>query len=375
MSGSAIFAPGGAPHHSVVYRATGTAAGWPANYGLWAFRTEVVAVFARGYLGAEEDLHARDMTRPFTPLVARSTDGGETWASAPFAGRIPGHGTLSGDEHVIPELRSGPAIDPDRDLPPLDRAIDFTDPETVVMCARTGLAAGAVSWFYVSTDRARTWQGPYRLGSFGQPGIAARTDIVALAPQHALFLLTAAKTDGEEGRVISVETRDGGRSFALRGLVGAEPDGFAIMPASLRLPNGGILCAVRCASAGPWTEKTSWIDLYRSDDLGRSWSMIARPVPDSGYGGNPPAMVRLDDGRIVLVYGARKAPFGIRARVSTDAGRSWGDEIVLRDDAAGPDLGYPRLIAGPDGVLLAVYYYNDDRGAERFIAATRFRLA
>ncbi len=356
-----------------VYRREGEFVAWPANYGLWIWDNEVVVVFSQGFRGAQEGLHARDMTRPFIGRQARSMDGGLTWTDEPFTGTIPGGTSLSGDEHVIEALQCLPNIDVERDLPVLDTPIDFTDPETIVMCARTGLDRGSLSWFYLSRDRARSWQGPYRLGDFGLPGVSARTDIVPLGTHEALFLLTAVKTDGNEGRVFAARTRDGGQSFTFESFVGDEPDGFAIMPASIRLPSGEILCFVRCAAPrGP--ERRAWIDLYRSADNGRTWRLTARPAPAVGHNGNPPTISRLADGRLVLVYGYRDAPYGLRARTSRDDGANWSDEIVLRDDGGSPDLGYPRTVVRPDGTLLSVYYYNYGTGTDRFIAATLFRV-
>ena len=63
-------------------------------------------------------------------------------------------------------------------------------------------------------------------------------------------------------------------------------------------------------------------------------------------------------------------PYGIRARVSKDRGVSWGDEIVLRNDGAFWDVGYPRSVQRPDGKVVIVYYFADDRNKERFIGAT-----
>jgi hypothetical protein len=356
-----------------VYRREGEFVAWPANYGLWIWGDEVVVVFSQGFRGAQEGLHARDMTRPFIGRQARSLDGGLTWADEPFTGSIPGGTSLSGDEHVIEALQSLPNIDVERDLPVLDTPIDFTDPETIVMCARTGLDQGSLSWFYVSRDRARSWQGPYRLGDFGLPGVSARTDIVPLGKSDALFLLTAVKSDGNEGRVFAARTRDGGRSFSFEGFVGDEPDGFAIMPASIRLPSGEILCFVRCAAPrGP--ERRAWIDLYRSADEGRTWRLAGRPAPVVGHNGNPPTISRLADGRLVLVYGFRDVPYGLRASTSSDDGANWSDEIVLREDGGSPDIGYPRTVVRPDGTLLSVYYYNYGTGTDRFIAATLFSV-
>ncbi|GLQ55428.1 sialidase family protein [Devosia nitrariae] len=359
--------------HVEVYRVPGEYAAWPANYGLWAWDDEVVAIFSQGFRGRQENLHARDMTRPFVGKQARSHDAGRTWISEPFTGSIPGGASLSGDEHVIGALQCQPNIETERDLFPLDTPIDFLDPETIVMCARTGLGEGSVSWFYVSRDRARTWQGPYRFGDFGLRGISARTDIVPLGQHDALFLLTAVKSNGKEGRVFCLRTRDGGRSFTFESFVGEEPDGYAIMPASLKLPDGSILSLVRCSTPGKGPDRKAWIEQYRSTDDGKSWTLEGRVVDNTGYGGNPPTLSSLPDERLLLVYGFRDAPYGIRARTSDDGGKSWSRDLILREDAGMSDLGYPRTIVLGTGTALTVYYYNHGAETDRYIAGTLFR--
>ena len=92
-------------------------------------------------------------------------------------------------------------------------------------------------------------------------------------------------------------------------------------------------------------------------------------VADTGRG-NPPSLIALRDGRLALTYGYRAAPFGIRARLSRDEGRTWETERVLRDDARDWDLGYPRSVQRKDGKIVTVYYYNDPAQPERYIAAT-----
>ena len=66
----------------------------------------------------------------------------------------------------------------------------------------------------------------------------------------------------------------------------------------------------------------------------------------------------------------RAPPFGIRARLSGDRGRTWGEEIVLRADGGGRDLGYPRSAQRPDGRIVTVYYFHDEPAGDRYIAAT-----
>ncbi len=362
--------------HVLVYRRHDRYAGWPANYGMWAWGNELALGFVVGYPRPEEHLHARDRERPFENLLARSLDGGHTWSAGPLGAPAPGGRALSADEHMLPELGLGAALAQGR--PPLPAPppapLDFAAPDLALLCARTGLGAGTRSWFYLSYDRGHAWQGPYSLPMLGQAGIEARTDYMISDAHTCTLFLTASKEEGSEGKgVFCARTVDGGRTFALRSWMAVSEGGYVIMPSSVRLSAESLLTAVRCHEGGAFDRGRHWIDLYRSDDDGLSWRHLARPVPDTGQGGNPPALLRLQDQRLCLTYGYRAAPYGIRARLSEDEGRSWGREIVLRDDAGSPDLGYTCTAQRPDGTLVTAYYYNDRPGGAAYIAATLWR--
>lgn len=359
--------------HTVVYREPGRYAGWPANYGIWSWGEEIVAAFTVGSHHPGGGFHTRDRTRPFAALQARSLDGGRTWTSEPCRCATPGGRGLSADEHVEPELKISSLLDAGERILPSPDPIDFTAPELVWMVGRTGLSAGAISWFYTSLDRCRTWSGPFALGDLGLPGIAGRTDGMVDGPHQLTLFLTAAKSDGREGRVFCARTDDGGRSFQFRSWVGPEPEGYTIMPASIRLPNGDLLSMLRCRRRGPDINDGCWLDLYRSSDDGLSWSLVGRPAPSTGFGGNPATLTRLPDDRLCLIYGYRDAPFGIRARLSSDSGETWSDEVLLRTDGGCHDLGYPRTTLLPDGTLVTVYYFNDSPEGDRYIASTRWK--
>lgn len=96
--------------------------------------------------------------------------------------------------------------------------------------------------------------------------------------------------------------------------------------------------------------------------------MLDKPRIDNG--GDPASLTRLQDGRIAMVYGWRRLPYGIRARISDDEGQTWSAETILRDDGRSWDLGYPRTVQRPDGNLVTAYYFNDRSQVERYIAAT-----
>jgi len=105
----------------------------------------------------------------------------------------------------------------------------------------------------------------------------------------------------------------------------------------------------------------------RSTDGGKSFE----PWQDGKFFGHPFHAVRLKDGRILLVYGYRQAPFGIRAKLlnpdCTDIAEA--PEIVIRDDGGNGDLGYPWAALLPDGNILVAYYFNIGDGV-RHIAGS-----
>jgi hypothetical protein len=63
-------------------------------------------------------------------------------------------------------------------------------------------------------------------------------------------------------------------------------------------------------------------------------------------------------------------PYGIRAKLSKDEGKTWDDEIHLRDDARTWDIGYTRSVERPDGKIVTIYYYTTHDIEEQHIAAT-----
>ena len=90
-----------------------------------------------------------------------------------------------------------------------------------------------------------------------------------------------------------------------------------------------------------------------SSDGGRTWG----PYHVVSDGGHPSHLLRLADGRIVMTYGWRRAPAGIRGRVGLDLpGAFWSDEGILCDDGESFDLGYPSTVQLPDETLVTLWY-------------------
>jgi hypothetical protein len=198
----------------------------------------------------------------------------------------------------------------------------------------------------------------------GLKGVAARTDYLVGSPDECLVFLTASKSNGDEGRPYCAGTTDGCKTWTFQGWISSEPPGYAIMPSTVRSGENELLSAIRVRNGDK-----SWIEAYHSGDNGHEWTLRSTPVPDAGEG-NPAAMLRLADGRICITYGVRKTPFRMAARLSSDGGQSWSEEVLIRGNGGGRDLGYPRSVQRPDGKVVTVYYWNDDPNETRYIAAT-----
>jgi hypothetical protein len=353
MIASAAFGEGPGPiKNTDVYKVEGRFGGWPANHGIWIWGNEILVGFEAGYFDATASGHAINRAKPAEHLLARSLDGGETWQIEKPEGLRPPAGAMVAG---VPTGEGGrmPADSPGE--------IDFTQPGFALTARMLSIHTGP-SRFYYTADQGKTWNGPYHLPGFGQQGIAARTDYLVDGKHDMTMFLTAAKSNGREGRVICVRTTDGAKTWQFLSFVQPEPEGddYGIMPSSVRLSPDTILTVIR---------HRHFIDLYRSDDNGQTWKHVVKPVPNTGRG-NPPSMVKLQDGRLAMTYGYRAEPFTIQARLSSDNGETWSDAIILRDGGGNWDLGYTRTVQRPDGKMVTVYYYNDAADSERYIAST-----
>jgi sialidase-1 len=89
-----------------------------------------------------------------------------------------------------------------------------------------------------------------------------------------------------------------------------------------------------------------------SADGGVTWS-VPHPI---GVWGLPSFLLRLRSGELLMTYGHRRPPFGNQARFSGDHGRTWSEPVIISDDGASGDLGYPSTVELADGTLLTVWY-------------------
>jgi hypothetical protein len=337
--------------HLEIYRQPGMFAGWPANHGAWQWAGELLVGFEVGHFKQTDQGHAIDYSKPARHVLARSLDGGDTWTlEEPASLQPPAGAAVAG----VPTAAGGKQA---TDCP---GGIDFTQPGFALTARMLDIHTGP-SRFYYSYDKGKNWEGPFKLPDNRYGGMAARTDYLVLGKHDLLLFVTVPKTDGKEGMPVVLRTKDGGKSWAVHGTIGTEPPvgEYAIMPSTVRTYGTRLLSVVRHRVG---------LELFESQDLGMNWESLG--LVSKMIGGNPGCLNRLADGRVVLTYGCRVKPFGIRARISETMGKTWGPELRLRTDGNGWDLGYVRSFIRPDGNLQAVYYYNDSKSPERYIGST-----
>lgn len=106
--------------------------------------------------------------------------------------------------------------------------------------------------------------------------------------------------------------------------------------------------------------------ISRSSDGGKTFRWESM-----GFQGNPINALILPDKRVLLTYGYRHEPFGIRARILNAECTNFGTtpEIILRDDGGNSDIGYTWPIQLNKNRVLVTYYFNLENGT-RHIAGT-----
>lgn len=326
----------------VVYSEAGKFCGWPANSGGWSWGDEILVGFEIGTYLYNPDGHSYDPNDGLESVLARSTDGGVTWT-----------------------LERPAALNSQKIQKQIER-INFTHPDFVWRCR------GYKYWY--SYDRGKSWFGPFKLPKMDQISFDGRTDYIVKSQCEALFLVPVAKPDGKGSRNMAFTTTNGGGDFNFLSyvgpcpLMGKSPNEYNTMPSTVRLSDGVYISALRMAT--DTGTKRRWLDIYKSTDDAKTWTYLSTAVAEKAW--NPAAMIKLADGRICLTYGYRYDLKGMRAKISSDNGATWGSDIILRNDGGTWDLGYPRTFQRTDGKVVTVYYYNTAAVPQQFIAASIF---
>ncbi len=352
--------------HVKVFYQEGKYGGWPANWGMWSWDEEILVGFTHADHKEGGSSHTYDVKTGLAKF-ARSLDGGNSWSVE--------DGYDAGITEATWEHNIGDKSKPSKML---TTSIDFTHPD-LALTFRTCHVLDGPSSFYYSYNRGRNWEGAYKLlvdfPGRNPVGIVTRTDYIIDGQNELTAFLTVGFREGDNNwrEVAAVRTTDGGKTWEHLSWIG--PRGVnSIMPSSARLDPSRIITIIR-------RTKPPRMVSYLSEDNGLTWAQLDDPVQVDANG-HPPALIKLNDGRLCLVYLLRNAEtvpegIGLYVTFSSDNGQTWDIPVQLRgNDGANWDIGYPRAVQLPDGNVVALYYYNNAndqiRPPYRYIAATLF---
>jgi len=217
---------------------------------------------------------------------------------------------------------------------------------------------------YVSTDGARTWEGPHKTPivfpqeqELGKAVVAPGRTLVPFAFEGnlierrngTLLRVVDGKLAGDSHTRIGImQSTDGARSWSYLSTVtdqSTAPLDFN-ESALLEVSDGELICVMR--SDGD--SRGNVMFQARSLDGGRTWS---RPA-SLGHNGVRPQMVRLRNGTIACSYGRLSGwpSAGVQVMFSRDGGASWVQHTTIHEKAS---TGYTALLEVRPNELMLVY--------------------
>lgn len=352
--------------NTVIYRKKDRFAAWPFNVGVYKYPgDEVVVGFQSKYCLYETPYqvgHGYYWPEKSPQFIhARSYDGGMTWKEE--------------DCRCLTEMDdlAWRCKYEKQSIKKPEKAVDFKDPDLMIFQSIVSWESGGPGYYLMSSDRGKTFDGPFLMPWCRYDYVWGRPDYVIREDGACILFTTVYNGSESVAKPATFISKNGGLSWMLFSIISPEsPENMQIMPSGVILDSGEIVAAVRCQK----NPLTNWSECHASIDNGRTWQFRSR-INDMGV---PCHLLLLDDGRILATYGYRDYPFGIRASISEDNGKTWGPEIVLRDDGGSWDLGYPKSVQLDDGDILSSYYFNDkddsiqQDGGVRYIACTRWKF-
>lgn len=227
----------------------------------------------------------------------------------------------------------------------------------------------------ISDDCGKTWRRfqEIRMEPKGPNG-PVRGNIMEMPEGYLLMPVYGARKPGELSRSFVLRSDDRGESWYFYADAASDPENKNFLEPNLFLTESGrLLMLIRTQC--DWTHgvdfEASYLDLHvvESRDGGKTWGAV-RDIKGL-WGSSPFHAYRLKSGNVLVAYGYRRAPFGIRAKLCnaelTDL--ETAPELVLVDDAPNGDLGYPHILQREDGVILVSYYVSGADGI-RYIEAS-----
>ena len=218
-----------------------------------------------------------------------------------------------------------------------------------------------------SDDGGRTWTGPEYpphvepeifMSALGEPLPAYNRGALCQGKDGRIFWVVAAhdRLTPQKSSTHLLISSDQGMTWKYSTPVAVDDSASFNETSIYETPKGDLVAFLRTANLNDQA------CISRSTDGGRTF----QPWQKMGFQGHPLHALRLPDNRVLLTYGYRHKPYGIRARIlnpeCTDF--SSAPEFILRNDGATTDLGYPWAVMLNEKRVLVTYYFNVEGGPQ-----------
>ncbi|MCQ2437435.1 MAG: glycoside hydrolase [Clostridia bacterium] len=224
--------------------------------------------------------------------------------------------------------------------------------------------------YSISDDNGKTWKHYPALHMEGMPASGGvRGNIVELPSGELLLPIYGSLHVGELARAGLLHSTDRGETWSHLSDMAFDPTHTKnfLEPGLYYTPKGKLVGLFRTQTDYrlPGVEfDDTYLNLHIavSHDDGRTFEPVKEI--EGLWGSSPFHALRLKDDRVLLTYGYRREPYGIRARICDPELEHIEDaeEIILRDDGLNGDLGYPNSILLEDGTALVSYYISGKDG-------------
>lgn len=222
-----------------------------------------------------------------------------------------------------------------------------------------------------STDGGKTWGEPIYpphvdediyLSALGEPLPAYNRGALYEGKSGRIYWVVAVNDSIPIKKTSNhlIVSDDKGLTWSYSGLVASDDKASFNETSIYETPKGDLVAFLRTANMDDQA------CIARSTDGGKTfkWEKM-------GFQGHPLNALRLPDDRVLLTYGYRHVPYGIRARIlnSECTDFATAPEIILREDGGNGDIGYTWPVLLDENRVLVVYYFNKENGT-RHIAGT-----
>jgi hypothetical protein len=293
-----------------------------------------------------------------------SSDNGETWTKNPAL--IYAHPFGGSQDPCLLQLRDGTILC-------ASYGWAFVRPEGIPNLKQPYFEAGGAiflgGYLLRSVDGGKSWgeviypphiQPEINYNAYGTPVPSYNRGALYEAEDGRILWIVAATDSSKKTSNHLIVSKDKGITWEYVAPVAVDDEITFNEASVIETPKGDIVGFLRTAGFEDQAV------IARSTNGGKTFKWESM-----GFQGHPLNALRLADKTVLLTYGYRHEPYGIRARILNAECTDFktAPEFVLRDDGDNRDIGYTWPVQLGDDRVLIIYYFNKENGT-RYIAGT-----